>query len=151
MLVVVEYYPAKIRLEKPVPIPDIYYRIGAEQGTFPVLQLPLSRWSALHGTGPGRPYLIQYYQTVHNKKMFGGLIARTADQNLAFSDNILEAIANINSYERYSIFEMDRTPSPSEVVEVTNLARSFRESGHSLVLTEPSMLFFIFTRPDPTH
>jgi hypothetical protein len=149
-LILLEFYPGQKTFDNPAPIPDIYYKIGTEKGAFPILQLPLSRWSALHGTGPGRPYTIQYYQLAHNKKIFGGLVARTAAKNLEFSDQVLETIAEINSHERYDIYEAQRTPTAEEVESVIKVARTLRETNGAAVLAEARYIVFhqYTARPD---
>jgi hypothetical protein len=125
-LILVEYCPGKRKYEQLPPTPEIYKEIAQQKGEFTVLQLPLSRWSALVRNGPGGPHLLQYYQLTHGKKIFGGLVTRASNQRLDFHDEVLETIVYINSLERYEIFEKRRLPTSQEIEEVRAMAITMR-------------------------
>lgn len=125
-LLLVEYYPGQKQYEPLPPVPKIYREIGAQSGDFSVLQLPLSRWSALVRNGAGGPYLLQYYQLTHGKRIFGGLVARTSNQRLDFHDEVLDTVVSINALERFEIFDKQRLPALQEIEEVRTVARILR-------------------------
>ena len=57
-------------------VPRIYEQIGKESGEFTILEIPLGRTSGL-STGVGQFHSQSlYYQTVHEKKLLGGLVSR---------------------------------------------------------------------------
>lgn len=130
-LVLADYYPGPKKYEPLPHVPEIYREIAGQPGDFSILQLPLSRWSALVRNGAGGPHLLQYYQLTHGQKIFGGLVTRTSNQRLAFQEEVLQTIVNINMFERYEVFEKNRLPTSPEIEEVRSLARvmRFRHAG----------------------
>jgi len=56
-------------------VPDFYYTLAAEPGDFAILQFPLG-WRNSFGVLGAERTQIQYYQSVHKKRMLGGNISR---------------------------------------------------------------------------
>ena len=70
-----EYLAIPFPTFKPVA-PRIYEQIAKEPGEFTILEIPLGRTSGtLKGVGQFHSSFL-YYQTVHEKKLVGGLVAR---------------------------------------------------------------------------
>lgn len=84
------------------PSPLLYQQMAKDQRTFSVLQLPLSRWSALMKNGSGSPASMMYFQTIHGKPIFGGLASRLVSEDLDFKDEILDVLveASIKDNDR---------------------------------------------------
>ncbi len=57
-------------------VPSIYDRIAAEPGDFTVMDIPLG-WRSGYGPQGTENTQLQYYQTVHGKRLIGGFVART--------------------------------------------------------------------------
>ncbi len=75
-------------------VPEVYAQIGAEDGDFSLLQLPLG-WRNSFGVYGAERTQIQYYQSVHRKPMLGGNISRSPDFKFDYYRNIplFQAIA----------------------------------------------------------
>lgn len=78
------------------PAPLLYQQISSDPRTFAVLQLPLSRWSALMKNGSESPASMMYFQTIHGKPIFSGLASRLVSADLDFKDNILDLLVEIS-------------------------------------------------------
>ncbi len=59
-------------------IPPVYEQIGAEQGNFTLMQLPLG-WRNSYGTLGAERTRLQYYQSAHHRPMLGGNTSRNPD------------------------------------------------------------------------
>jgi hypothetical protein len=134
LLIMLEYYSGRKNYDEPVPVPGIYYEMAKDRESYSILQLPLSRWSALKGNGVGKPFDFQYYQVISGKKIFGGAVARTSDKSLRFSNEVLQSIADINELE-YSIYKQQLTPNTMQREEVKTLARRLRKTYGQLFET----------------
>jgi len=67
------------------PISPFYYELAKEKGDFPVLDLP--QWPrGGHMIIDASTFLYEYYQTVHHKRMVGGLLPRYPEASQAFTD-----------------------------------------------------------------
>jgi len=59
---------------QPYPVEPIYHLIGEQEGDFTVLEVPLGVRSGSQKFGHGEP--LQFYQTIHQKRMINGMVAR---------------------------------------------------------------------------
>jgi hypothetical protein len=108
-LLVIETIPP---VQKPgeTPIPAVYTAMAQDQEYYSVLQLPLSRWSALYKNGSGGPAIMMYMQTVHQKPIFGGLASRLVPEDLAFPPGILDLLKELSSYDNMLAQRKEHVP-----------------------------------------
>jgi len=67
-----------------VPVSPFYYSLRKETEDFAILDLPQD--PRMREAGFEIAYLYMYYQTIHQKKMVGGIIPRAPDSILEFTD-----------------------------------------------------------------
>jgi len=70
-------------------IPNYYHQLGAETGNYALLELPFALSTSFYtlGSVPASSK-IQYYQSVHHKKILGGWISRVPDEYYDFYSKI---------------------------------------------------------------
>lgn len=63
------------------PLPDyaVYHEIGAEQGDYVILDVPVTVHSGWAQVGGDKGHRSMYYQTIHHKKQVNGSISRIPD------------------------------------------------------------------------
>ena len=85
-LVVLEFWSPPVHLVD-LSAPAVFEDIGDEPGDFTVLHAPWGRstGAATGGYGKGAP-LPNYYQTIHGKPSFGGLIGRASSSDFFFPE-----------------------------------------------------------------
>ncbi|WP_424357757.1 hypothetical protein [Methanocella sp. MCL-LM] len=76
MLILFEYLSVPFITSDPA-VPEFYYSLSKEQGDFAVIEIP-----ATYDYSAG--IMAEYYQTVHQKRMVGGQLARAPDSSLEF-------------------------------------------------------------------
>lgn len=82
VLIFLEHLSAPLPLRAASP-PAGYQRIAADPGDFSVLQLPLG-WRNSYGTQGLERTIVQSYQWVHQKRLFGGNTSRNPDSTFAY-------------------------------------------------------------------
>ncbi|MCX7671964.1 MAG: hypothetical protein N2439_18070, partial [Anaerolineae bacterium] len=80
-------------------VPEIYRQIGAEEGEFAIMQLPLG-WRNSFGVLGSEQTNLQYFQTVHGKPMIGGNISRAPAYKMAYFARIplFKALTDLEMY-----------------------------------------------------
>ena len=78
-------------------VPDFYYTLAAEPGDFAILQFPLG-WRNSFGVLGAERTQIQYYQSVHRKRMLGGNISRNPPFKFDYFRDIFSSIADLELY-----------------------------------------------------
>ncbi len=84
-------------------VPNYYYQLAQEPDDFAVLLLPLG-WRNSFGTLGAENTQIQYYQTVHHKKMLGGNASRHAPFKTEYFHRLplFKAITDVELYQEVS-------------------------------------------------
>lgn len=111
------------------PVPPIFREMAKDSAAYSVLQLPLSRWSAILRNGAGNPSMMMYYQTIHEKPIFGGLASRLPPEDLDFKDQTLNALVESSVYDT-TLLLRQMQPSADELEYFRELGRMcslFRE------------------------
>ena len=75
-----------------INVPDYYYRIKDDSGDFALVNFPLLGWK------PNERYM--YYQTVHNKPIIGGQLARSS---LEYFNQFTSLTSSPESYKAFHI------------------------------------------------
>jgi hypothetical protein len=78
-------------------VPEFYYTLAAEPGDFAILQFPLG-WRNSFGVLGAESTQIQYYQSVHKKRMLGGNISRNPPFKFDYFRRIFSSIATLELY-----------------------------------------------------
>ncbi len=104
-------------------VPGVYAQIGAENGDFSLMQLPLG-WRNSFGVFGAERTQIQYYQTVHQKPMLGGNISRAPAFKFDYYRNIplFRAIAQTE------------LPQSNPAVDPDTLAKAAQQAGELMTL-----------------
>ena len=104
-------------------VPRVYAQIGAEDGDFSLMQLPLG-WRNSFGVFGAERTQIQYYQTVHGKPMIGGNISRAPAFKFDYYRNIplFRAIAETE------------LPQSDPAVDPDTLAKAKQQAGELMTL-----------------
>ena len=68
-------------------IPEVYHKIGQEDGNFAIMQLPLG-WRNSYGTLGAERTQLQYYQAAHQRPMLGGNTSRNPAFKFDYYRNI---------------------------------------------------------------
>jgi len=96
-------------------VPDVYRQIASEPGDFAILQLPLG-WRNSFGTLGAESTQLQYYQTVHGKRLLNGNIGRNPPFEFAYFARIpiFKSITGLEMYQEVSPEqrEQDRRLAP---------------------------------------
>lgn len=94
-------------------VPDFYYTLAAEPGDFAILQFPLG-WRNSFGVLGAERTQIQYYQSVHKKRMLGGNISRNPPFKFDYFRQIFSSIATLELYGEVPPEQMkrDRASAP---------------------------------------
>lgn len=87
ILVLFEYYPGQIPTTNLTP-PSIYNQIAQEKGDFTVLDLPVGWSTGNFGFGVFPIGSLQYFQSIHQKKIFRGTVARLPVKNVEYYKGI---------------------------------------------------------------
>ena len=84
-------------------IPEVYRYIGAEEGDFAILQLPLG-WRNSFGVLGSEQTNLQYFQTEHGKRMIGGNISRAPAFKMEYFGRLplFRAITDLEMYRDVS-------------------------------------------------
>ncbi len=83
-IVVLEYWNPPVYLIEP-PTPAVFAQIAEEPGDFTVLHAPWGRVTGWTQTGDfWGGYMANYYQTIHERRTFGGWLSRASDEDLAW-------------------------------------------------------------------
>ncbi len=124
LLILVETLPAH---QDPgaTHVPPVFREMARDKEVYSVLQLPLSRWSAIIKHGSGNPSSMMYYQTIHEKQIFGGLASRLAIDALDFNDQILNLLVDVSAYDNVMLAQK-KQPSAVDI-------ESHRQLGRMLV------------------
>lgn len=90
-------------------VPDFYYTLAAEPGDFAILQFPLG-WRNSFGVLGAERTQIQYYQSVHKKRMLGGNISRNPPFKFDYFRRIpiFASIADLELYGEVTAEELER-------------------------------------------
>ncbi len=104
-------------------VPDVYAKIGAEDGDFSLLQLPLG-WRNSFGVYGAERTQIQYYQTVHGKPMIGGNISRAPDFKFDYYRNT----------PLFQAFTQTELPQSDPAVDADTLAKAQQQAGELMTL-----------------
>lgn len=90
-------------------VPDFYYTLAAEPGDFAILQFPLG-WRNSFGVLGAERTQIQYYQSVHKKRMLGGNISRNPPFKFDYFRRlpIFASIADLELYGELTPEQMER-------------------------------------------
>jgi len=99
-------------------VPDVYRQIASEPGDFAILQLPLG-WRNSFGTLGAERTQMQYYQTVHGKRLPSGNVSRNPPFQFAYFARIpiFKSITDLEMYQEVSPEqrERDRALAPEVV------------------------------------
>lgn len=106
-------------------VPPIFSEIAKDRDIYSILELPLSRWSAIYRNGSGNPSSLMYYQTIHGKPIFSGLASRLPPEDLDFKDPILNLLVEISAYDN-GLLAQKKLASASDV-------ESYRQLGRMLI------------------
>lgn len=88
-------------------VPDFYYTLAAEPGDFAILQFPLG-WRNSFGVLGAERTQIQYYQSVHKKRMLGGNISRNPPFKFDYFQRIFGSIADLELYGEATPEQLER-------------------------------------------
>ncbi len=88
-------------------VPDFYYTLAAEPGDFAILQFPLG-WRNSFGVLGAERTQIQYYQSVHKKRMLGGNISRNPPFKFDYFRRIFSSIADLELYREVTPEQLER-------------------------------------------
>jgi len=90
-------------------VPDFYYTLAAEPGDFAILQFPLG-WRNSFGVLGAERTQIQYYQSVHRKRMLGGNISRNPPFKFDYFRRIpiFASIADLELYGEVTPEQLER-------------------------------------------
>ncbi len=90
-------------------VPDFYYTLAAEPGDFAILQFPLG-WRNSFGVLGAERTQIQYYQSVHRKRMLGGNISRNPPFKFDYFRRIpiFSSIADLELYGEITPEQLER-------------------------------------------
>jgi len=90
-------------------VPDFYYTLAAEPGDFAILQFPLG-WRNSFGVLGAERTQIQYYQSVHKKRMLAGNISRNPPFKFDYFRRIpiFASIADLELYGELTPEELER-------------------------------------------
>lgn len=144
LLVVIEYMPPH-QTPGDTSVPPVYLEMARDSRVYSVLQLPLSRWSAIYKNGSSSPALMMYYQTIHEKQIFSGLASRLPPEDLDFRDRILNLLVESSIYDMASSGsksqpDINYTNNLAQLGRMLSLQREqfLRKYGiHYVVLHEP--------------
>jgi hypothetical protein len=89
-----------------VNVPEIYYRIEKEKEDFTILEIPLFIVDGWHHIGV-YDNTVQYYQTIHNKKILNAYLSRLPESLFYYYSNI-PVIGTIIGLEENSKIEKNR-------------------------------------------
>lgn len=106
------------------PTPELYREMAADRREYSLLQLPLSRWSALLKNGSGSPASMMYYQTIHGKPIFSGLASRLVPEDLDFKDRILDMLVETSSLDN-ALVRNKETPSGEQLTEMRKIGEEY--------------------------
>ncbi len=149
-MILVEFLPG------PAPqgdarVPEVYRRMAGDDGPYTVLELPLSRWSSFNKNGSGSPAALMYYQTVHGKRIFNGLLTRVSDSALAFRDQILDAFTRVTEFENYGIIGREkRSPTDGELSEARSLGSAL-SPGREQFFRRYDIRYIVLHAPLASH
>jgi len=79
-LILFEYLAVPFVTSDP-SVPEFYYSVAKEPGDFAIIEIPAT---ANYSSG----IMAEYYQTIHNKKMVGGQLARVPDSSRVFEHSV---------------------------------------------------------------
>jgi hypothetical protein len=113
-------------------VPRVFYEMAHDREAYSVLQLPLSRWSAIYRNGSGNPATMMYYQTIHEKPIFGGLASRLPPEDLDFRDQILNVLVETSAYDN-GLLGQKMQPSAIDI-------DYFRQAGRMFSIQRESFL-----------
>ncbi len=90
-------------------VPDFYYTLAAEPDDFAILQFPLG-WRNSFGVLGAERTQIQYYQSVHKKRMLGGNISRNPPFKFDYFRRIpiFASIADLELYGEVTPEQLER-------------------------------------------
>jgi len=98
----------------PVPttdasVPSFYQTLAEDKEDYAILSLPFGLRSSFATRGAERTQL-QYYQTVHNKRIIGGNISRAPQINFEYYERVapLAHLMAIEAYQSPAHFDIDR-------------------------------------------
>jgi len=82
-------------------VPEFYTRLAQEPGDFSILQLPLG-WRNSFGTLGAEDTRVQYYQSVHGKRILGGNTSRNAPFKFDYyrSLPVVSSLLTIEDYKK---------------------------------------------------
>lgn len=116
--ILLEFLPAPVKLQDPI-MSKIYIEMAKDKESYTVLELPLSRWSSLAKNGSGSPHIMLYFQSIHEKKIFNGMLPRLSTKTMEFDDEILDLFTKLTWHDNYEIVGWGkRLPTESELAEV---------------------------------
>jgi hypothetical protein len=95
-------------------VPDLYAQIAREPGDFTVLTLPLG-WRNSFGQQGSEDTRVQYYQSVHRKRIFPGNINRNPPFQFEYFDRIpvFHSITEIEFYRAANDLARDKLIAPA--------------------------------------
>ena len=90
-------------------VPDVYRQIASEPGDFTILQLPLG-WRNSFGTLGAERTQLQYYQTVHGKRLPNGNVSRNPSFKFEYFARIpiFQSITDLEMYQEVSPEQRER-------------------------------------------
>jgi hypothetical protein len=96
-------------------VPGPYTTLAAEAGDFAVLQLPLG-WRNSFGTWGAERTQLQYYQSLHHKRMLAGNISRAPDFKFEYFTRIplFRALTDTQLYREVDAETLDRAGDQAE-------------------------------------
>ena len=126
------------QLSVPLPltnarVPGPYATIAAEEGDFAVLQLPLG-WRNSFGTWGAERTQLQYYQSLHHKRMLAGNISRAPDFKFDY-------------FMRIPLFRALTDTELYRDVDAESLARAETQAGELMTLYD--VRYLIVHEPIP--
>jgi len=117
-IILFEYLPLPFSLISDMKIPSVYERIKNEPGDFAILNVPLG-WRAKGTYHLGYNLTrFQYYQTLHEKRILDGMLARTSQDN----SNYFAAMPIIKSIIS---LEYDKPITPESIEQDKKAADEF--------------------------
>lgn len=120
-IILIEFLPSP-HLSESGEVPAVYREMAKDNGDYAILELPLSRWSALTRNGLRSPMNFMYNQTIHGKRILNGYVSRVSEPSLDFRDAILDKFVSIPDYDIQMIETEKRMANDLERAEAGNLA-----------------------------
>ncbi|MBU2541764.1 MAG: hypothetical protein KJ593_07665 [Candidatus Omnitrophica bacterium] len=99
--------------------PSVYEHIREDEEDITVLEIPLGWQNSFQLLGADSTY-IMYFQTIHEKRTFGGLVSRFPDNRVDYYSNlpVISSIINLQHKKDY-VF-------PADIIEEQKMAENFK-------------------------